>query len=552
MIEALRTTNKRVSSEILADHLTELIHCVTDKWYWMTTYLTVPVIGRGNVPFAPWLHLQQFVSIYEMYDRIVALKARQLGFTYLIAAIGLHNALFTPAANELFFSKGETDSMKIIARAQHYYNHLPKWMRFPLDGKPSMERIKFAVSDSQIQSFPASSSAGRGETASTAWLDEWAFQPNDHENYVALEPTVEFGKMVGLSTANGKDNTFYSIFNGAVKGENDFHPVFIPYMVRPDRPKNFLEKVMRRMSRVDALQEYPKYRADAFLAGGESFFDVDALHKMPDEDPERFFERPLLVAGMRAKVWRLPQAGKAYVAAIDPARGGSAKADFSTCQILDAMTGEQVAVLRTQTELDQFGILAYELLRAYGFPYLIPEEQGQGYYIIRTFLDKGYPKSRMHYRSKTMAGWHTSPSLRNLILGNLEIAIRLGHVVIHDTDTIEELLDFGYNEHKKKWEAGSGHDDTVMALALAWHATGRGAKLQKDFKAFSYLGGKESPMKAIDWSEADLTKQLADAAKRVEVLRGEGWEFTVNDYLDKRAAELEFEVVKEDVHVDAF
>jgi hypothetical protein len=61
-------------------------------------------------------------------------------------------------------------------------------------------------------------------------------------------------------------------------------------------------------------------------------------------------------------------------------------------------------------------------------------------------------------------GFYTSTQSRNLILDNLEDAIRTRALKIEDDVFISECLNFG--NVKGKFEAITGNDDCVMALAI--------------------------------------------------------------------------------------
>ncbi len=62
----------------------EYAHCAADKWYFIRTYCKIrdPQDGRGIVPIDDWPHLHQLIEIIESNDRVIVLKARQLGITW--------------------------------------------------------------------------------------------------------------------------------------------------------------------------------------------------------------------------------------------------------------------------------------------------------------------------------------------------------------------------------------------------------------------------------------------------------------------------------------
>jgi len=67
------------------------------------------------------------------------------------------------------------------------------------------------------------------------------------------------------------------------------------------------------------------------------------------------------------------------------------------------------------------------------------------------------------------------------------------------------MMGFGYNEVNNKFEAIDGHDDEVMALALAWHMACSQPTSHVDTTPVSYIDGplhrKGEQVHSIDWSK---------------------------------------------------
>ena len=447
--------------------LEELAKCSVDPWHWIINYVRISDPVKGNIRFENWPHLKTLVAATFTESRIIVLKARQIGVSWIYAALALWFSRFRPNATIVVISKDGSASTRFKWRCDFINRNLPMWMTIPV-GRNNDTEFEFPSNDSRILSFAAGEEAGRSESASVVILDEWAFQEYARTIYTAILPTVEHGKLIGISTANGKGNLFYEIWEKASLGKNSFLPIFIKYNVRPGRDKAWWDKALKDAeSPGKHRQEYPLTVADAFAVIQEPYFDIDALHRMPIEPGTNW--------GAYSTIFHEYEMEGVYSAGIDPAPGGS---DAAVLHILDSM-GQQVAVCKTNEGLDLFSDEAYRLLVQYGTPFVIVEKQGEGTSILRSFTSnvdlkgnprKPYPKHRLYKTSEKNLGWHTSHNNRELILGELRTAIRNGEVLVHHQATLDELSGFGTNPKSGKLEGLYGHDDTVISLALAYEA----------------------------------------------------------------------------------
>jgi len=473
----------------------ELAKCESDVWHFLTNYAYILDRSKGIVKFLPWKHLYLVVQTVEGHTRIVILKARQIGISWLMAGIGLHTALFKPGSAVLFFSRREAEAIEMKERAKFMWRNLPDWMRQPI-GKDNDELLTFPVMDSKIQSFPAVEGSGRSESATLLVLDEWAYHRYAEEIYSATLPAVEHGTLIGVSTANGMGNLFANIYWEARRGENSFVPIFFPYDVLPGRNEEWWNTQKSDMPLYLALQEYPKEEADAFMVAGTCMFSAERLHEATTFDADRRIGQ--------AEIYNEYDPTHSYMAGVDTALG-VAGGDFSCCHIIDEFTGDLAARLRARIPLDQFVDNLYQLLVTYGEPFVTIEEQPQGRYVAKGLIDRKYKKHRLYHQTKDNPTWRSTETLRHEVLAELEEAIRTKQYHIHCKETVSEFLQFGYNAEKRKFEALSGHDDEVIASALAWHGKVAGPIKLNDFTPKSYIGGTSGIVTVddVDWSNPD-------------------------------------------------
>lgn len=147
--------------------------------------------------------------------------------------------------------------------------------------------------------------------------------------------------------------------------------------------------------------------------------------------------------------------------------------DFFTGHVLDAKTGQQVAVLKHQFDADQYAKQMYCLGRYYRDA-LIGIEANFDSYPIMELQRLGYPRQYTReaqdtYTGKTEKrfGFKTTSLTRPTIISRLIEVVREHCDTINDKDTLEELLTIVRNKKGRIEAPEGGHDDQMMGLAIA-------------------------------------------------------------------------------------
>jgi phage terminase large subunit len=147
--------------------------------------------------------------------------------------------------------------------------------------------------------------------------------------------------------------------------------------------------------------------------------------------------------------------------------------DFFTGHVLDAKTGEQVAVLRQQFDADQYTKQMYCLGKYYKDA-LIGIEANFDSYPIKELQRLGYPKQYTREaqdtytgRTEKRFGFKTTSLTRPTIISRLIEIVREHCETICDKETLEELLTIIRNEKGRIEAPQGGHDDMMMGLAIA-------------------------------------------------------------------------------------
>ncbi len=171
-------------------------------------------------------------------------------------------------------------------------------------------------------------------------------------------------------------------------------------------------------------------------------------------------------------IYREPEEGRPYVIGGDTSGEGS---DFFVAQVLDNVTGEQVAVLRHQYDEDTYAKQVCCLGRYYNDA-LVGIEANFSTYPIKRLEQLGYRNQYVREQEDSFAGdvrkafgFRTTATTRPVIIGTLVEAMREGLELVNDRTTLEEMLTFVRNEKLRPEAEEGAHDDCVMALAIAWY-----------------------------------------------------------------------------------
>lgn len=236
-------------------------------------------------------------------------------------------------------------------------------------------------------------------------------------------------------------------------------------------------------------QEYPCTPQEAFLLSGKNVFDtaviLDRLTQLPKPLKVGYFRYDydgLRISNIQwvndksgyIRIYQAPNvpAFTEYCIGGDTAGEGS---DFFTGHVLDAKTGQQVAVLKHQFDADQYTRQMY-CLGVYYKTALIGIEANFDSYPIMELQRLGYPKQYAREaqdtytgRTEKRFGFKTTSLTRPTIISRLIEIVREHCDTINDQNTLEELLTIIRNEKGRIEAPEGGHDDMMMGLAIAHH-----------------------------------------------------------------------------------
>lgn len=448
--------------------------------------------------------------------RYIILKARQLGMSTFTEAMLVYfttNQFYTDSA---IVAHQSDAAKKIYAMTKLFIDELPEILR-PKRKANNARVLEFDDPNgglglkSSIRISVANDST-RGSTYRYVHISELAFWEHPEEAMLSLMQTVPNESdtiAIVESTANGF-NYFYELWDKAVKGENDFTPVFFPWYLEPTYKMKYegfelseYEKEIKLMYDLSNeqlqwrrwcianncngdeelfRQEYPISPEEAFITSGTSVFDTQiVLSRIKQLKPPT--KRGFFVYdydGLHISNIKWVDDEKGYIIIYeeptedftvlsgDTAGDGE---DYFVGHVLNR-EGQQIAVLHNQFDEDLYTKQMYCLGMHYHS--LIGIEANFSTYPIRELQRLGYPmlyvratydNAMEDYQEKF--GFKTTSLTRPIIISQLVEIVREHIDKIVDIPTLQEMLSFVKIKGKPQASEGT-HDDLVMALAIGY------------------------------------------------------------------------------------
>jgi len=348
--------------------------------------------------------------------------------------------------------------------------------------------------------------AGRGTTPTIAHLSEIAFWTHDEKILAGLFQGIsqaEGTEVILESTANGAQGEFYRLWKGAVAGENEYLPIFLPWFITPEYRRTAPEGMeltleeeeivenykldldqmyWRRLKiaeggKLKFQQEYPATADEAFIVSGSNVFNIEKLNSLiPRAEQRRSEWDPSSKMFDENKegnlsIYEYPKWEEPYVIGADVSLGVGQ--DYSAAVVMNN-SYEIVAVYRNnRIDPSLWGELLFYLGRYYNNAFLAVESNSMGIATLQKLEQMGYLNL---YKQTKMAnvsneegmrlGFRTTSASKPVIIGNLKNLIDNEDIMIPSPILIRELKDYISTASGKTEAAPGCYDDTVISLAI--------------------------------------------------------------------------------------
>lgn len=284
--------------------------------------------------------------------RIRVLKARQMGFSTLISAIGFWWAAMNENSAYAVVAHKESSASSIFEKNKIFYDNLPKPLK-PRINRFNSERISFNIDGEQAvgevkglrsKIFFGTAGGGelfRGETILFLHKSEVAFWEDKQgilkKSLNATVPYQPFTAIIEETTANGY-NEFKDDWDRSIRGEDDYIPIFVgwnelkEYQMTPPPDFKPTEKELKLQMDYDLSdaqiywrrfkinndyggnelwfqQENPLTPEDAFISSGQGVFDGEVIKRGYQDSKRPIKERPIESEFVREKlmIWEEPE-----------------------------------------------------------------------------------------------------------------------------------------------------------------------------------------------------------------------------------------------------
>lgn len=476
------------------DNLEEIKKCKASFEYFITNYVKIISLDKGEMNFALYKFQRKFLRTIHRNRKVISMQPRQSGKTQTVVGYLLWFSLFNSTKNIAIVANKLAAAREILERYQFAYERLPLWMQSPVKvwNKGSLA----LYNDSRVFTAATTKSGIRGKSVDILYIDESAFIDNNVANdfFAAIAPTLSSGKKTKLivtSTPKGF-NHFQTMWDEAEKGINGMVPLRIYYHEHPDRDEAWA---------IDQRKTLGETRFNAevgceFIGSSSTLLNGDTLSRLKkgcirplieDQDGSTaIFEAPN--KGSKDEKGNWIDAPHVYFAIADVSRGVGG--DFSTVQVIDTTELPYKLVARYANSTISpllFPSVIQKICLEYNSAFALIEINDNGQEIANILHDelayenvltvvrsgtKGQILSNGFGRSNsTQLGVKTSAQVKSIGCGTIKTLIEEQKLLISDAATVSEFSTF--IQIRKSYEADIGyHDDLVMPLVLfGWMTT---------------------------------------------------------------------------------
>ena len=508
--------------------LLEYAKCVNDTPYALRTYLqTYDNTQSQYVPLELFNDQVTLVKDYDTCEENIALKYRQAGVSTVTSAWASKRLVFAKKSKPekiLIIANKLDTAVEMANKVRAFVEQWPNWLGVGFSPDKNAARHFKLTNGCEVKAVATSKDALRGYTPTILIFDEAAYIDADEDFWSACMASLSTGgKVIVISTPNGFDPIYYSIYSQAVKGMNDFRITEMYWFRDPRYSKDLklikCEDIIHYMlNRGDYRDEeitldytdikvsdrdfeeikqkielgYKPYSSwfesmskklkfdkrkisqeleCNFLGSGDNVIPPETMKTIKEKfirEPENKFMGGVLWQ------WKEPIAGHRYIMGIDVSRGDSE--DFTTFIIIDFDDREQVLEYIAKVPPDIVAEIAFKWATMYNAFIVTDITGGMGVATSRKLQELGYknlyidgvnPADKWKWDPKAndkIPGINFN-SKRILIVQAFEEALRFGFAV-RSQRLFNELNTFVYVNGRPDHQKGQ-HDDLIMAMAMA-------------------------------------------------------------------------------------
>ena len=508
--------------------LLEYAKCINDTPYALKTYLqTYDNTQSKYVPLELFNDQVTLVKDYDTAEENIALKYRQAGVSTVTSAWASKRLVFAKKSKPekiLIIANKLDTAVEMANKVRSFVEQWPSWLGVTFSSEKNAARHFKLTNGCEVKAVATSKDALRGYTPTILIFDEAAYIEADEDFWSACMASLSTGgKVIVISTPNGFDQIYYSIYAQAIKGMNDFKITEMYWFRDPRYSKDLklikcddiihymlnrkdykddeitidysnikvsdrdFEEIKEKISSgykaysswfesMSKKLKFDKRKISQelecnFLGSGDNVIPAETMKKIKENhirEPENKFMGGVLWQ------WKEPIVGHRYIMGMDVSRGDSE--DFTTFTIIDFDEREQVLEYIAKVPPDIVAEIAYKWAIMYNAFIVTDITGGMGVATSRKLQELGY--KNLYVDGVNPADkWKWDPkqedkipginfnSKRVLIVQAFEEALRFGFGV-RSQRLFNELNTFVYVNGRPDHQKGQ-HDDLIMAMAMA-------------------------------------------------------------------------------------
>ena len=486
--------------------------------------------NKAIVPFKLNKQQKELLKIMDEHRFTIICKQRQIGISSVVAARAVYLCITQPGSSCLLMSYRDSSVRDIYRKLKEIYYSIPSFLSVPLVIE-NKDEMKFANGSSITVATCGTKDVAHGGTYHYVHISEVALcRDSISDQLASIESALTAnGSMCLESTPQGGITYFSELYMAAERGDNLYHPVFFSWVEdaggmhseeQRQYAQNYINKhgslpseseldaeelsLLNRGATYEMLawrrikignlksqskfnENFPSDASTAFMtATSDNLFDTERIHMrlnaikgtepipMPKDLPESL--KPFY--GRALDLWETSKIGMEYYIGVDCSEGIGKDSDFSVIEILDR-DGMQVGELRTKTKPFVFAELCNDIGTYYNNGMLVVEKASAGhavlsklkddYNYINLYRSKEYDKRG---KARKTDGFSTNGKSKPIMIADMVEWYEKGLLCVNSKILLTEMLAFVFKDGKR--EAQTGHDDTVMAMAMAIQAAKEG------------------------------------------------------------------------------
>ena len=429
--------------------------------------------GKGLEPFILKPAQLDIFNVINRNNRIIIMKARQIGFSTAVTGYLYHKTITTPGVTSAIVGYNNDLTAELLDKIKTFYRTSPESIRPTIHYNSKFE-ISFPKWDSKMIVLPSTENVGRGYTINYALLTEVPFWDKAEEKLVTLEASVPVtGKIIIESSPGAVGDYFHRMWvsdNDYVKKEYGWWWNYTEAEIetirrRMNNPRQFnnnyaLEFLISGRS-VFSQETISLQRRNCLKVGDTTVLDDQSTHIVREEEGFRMFKPP--------------EVNHTYVVGADCSEGVTG-GDYAVAVILDRTTGEEVGKWRGHIAPDRFAKVLDKWGRHYNNALMVVEAEAHGNVVLNVLKNMLYPS--LYFRPSRFdtignpwsdkLGWKTTKLTRPILIDEFEQMIREGDLTIRSKETVDEMTVFIFNDANNMVCMDSYHDDCIFATAIAY------------------------------------------------------------------------------------